>query len=313
MIVRRDVVKGLAAATGFGALMTSLPARADWRDSVKELRIGILGGENEADRIARFDPFRDLVSKHFGVPAKLFPASDYAGVMQAWSARQLEFGILSPSAYAGIWLDSDGNIEPAVLTKESDGSTGYYAVVYVRADSPYQSLDDLKGQSIAFADPNSASGYLVPRSEMREQGKDPESFFSRTGFAGGHEQGVIAVLQKQYDAGVTWSSGIGDVTKGYTRGALTAMVQKGMLDMSKLRIIWRSRKIPNGPFGMRKDLPADLKQEMRDFMMKLPVAFPEVYKAIERGNGAGYELATHEIYEPLIAMRRAEAKSRRAR
>ena len=77
------------------------------------------------------------------------------------------------------------------------------------------------------ADPNSASGYLIPRAEFRAQGIDPESgkYFGRTGFAGGHEQTVVAVLNHQYDGGVTWTSGVGDPAVGYSRGALRMMVE----------------------------------------------------------------------------------------
>ena len=45
---------------------------------------------------------------------------------------------------------------------DSEGLTGYHSVIAVKADSPYQSLDDLKGKTLAYADPNSTSGYLPP-------------------------------------------------------------------------------------------------------------------------------------------------------
>ena len=60
----------------------------------------------------------------------------------------------------------------------------------------------MKGHSLAWADPNSASGYLIPSASLKARGIDltDGAYFSRTGFAGGHEQGIIAVLNKQYDA-----------------------------------------------------------------------------------------------------------------
>ena len=62
-------------------------------------------------------------------------------------------------------------------------------------------------------------------------------YFGSTGFGGGHEQAVIAVLQGQYDAGVTWSSMMGDASEGYTRGNLRRMVDNGLLDMNDLNIV----------------------------------------------------------------------------
>lgn len=310
MITRRRFSLGLLAAP---LVLSACGESGDAGGALKEFRIGVLGGENEADRLARYDGFRALMQEKLGLPTKIFQASDYSGVMQAWSARQIEMAMLSPSAYAGIWLDTGGNIEPMVVTKEIDGSLGYVAVIYVRADSPYRTIDDLQGKAFAYADPNSASGYLVPRSELRAAGKDPESFFARTGFAGGHEQGIVAVLQGQYDAGVTWASGVGDVTQGYSRGTFRAMVEKNMLNMGDLRIVWTSRLIPNGPACIRKDLPAAFKQKVKEILLALPAEHPEIYRQTQRGEGAGFAELGHDFFEPLIAMRKEEAAQRRAR
>lgn len=180
--------------------------------------------------MGRFDAYRALLETTFGVPVRLFAAADYAGAMQAFGARQIEGAGLGASAYAGAWLDTNGGVEPLWVAREADGSISYVAVMVVRADSGITSLDQMRGRSLAWADANSTSGYLVPRSELRGAGMDINTFFSRTGFGGGHEQAVVAVLQRQYDAGVTWASGQGEVSEGFTRGNLRAMVQKGMLN-----------------------------------------------------------------------------------
>jgi phosphonate transport system substrate-binding protein len=322
MLTRRQIAALLAAAPLAPAFAQAPAAQAPamppagrrpWANEVREIRIGLLGGENEADRLARYGRYRDLIQAHFGVPARIFPAGDYAGVMQGFAARQLEMAGLGPLGYARIWLDTQGNIEPLVVALESDGSDSYVALMYVRADSGITSLDGMRGRSLAWADPNSTSGFLVPRSELREAGINVETYFSRTGFAGGHEQGVIAVLGRQFDGGVTWASGIGDESQGFTRGNLRAMVDKEMLRMSDIRIIWRSRPIPNGPIGVRRDLPESFRADMRAFHLALPAAHQDIYREIERGTGAGYAVRDHAFFEPIVAMARAEAAARRQR
>jgi phosphonate transport system substrate-binding protein len=319
MLTRR-LFAGALAATPFAAfaqLQQQHPmppaGRRPWADQVREIRIGLLGGENEADRLVRYGAYRDLLQSHFGVPVRIFPAGDYAGVMQGFAARQLELAGLGPVGYARIWLDTNGNIEPLVVALEADGASTYFSVMYVRADSGITSLEGMRGKSLAWADPNSTSGYLVPRSELREAGINIDTFFGRTGFAGGHEQATIAVLNRQYDGGVTWVSGIGEERQGYTRGNLRAMVDKEMLRMSDIRIIWRSRPIPNGPIGVRADLPQAFRDDMRAFHLALPTAHPRVYEQIERGSGAGYAVEGHALYQPIVDMVRAEAAARRTR
>lgn len=296
---------------------TTMPeaGRRPWADQVPQLRVGLLGGENEADRLGRFGAYRDLLERTFGVPVRLFPASDYAGVQQAFSAGQIEVASMGASGYAGVWLDTNGGVEPLVVAEENDGSIAYVAVMVVWADSGITNLEQMRGKSLAWADPNSTSGYLIPRFALRRAGIGVESgqYFSRTGFAGGHEQGVVAVLQRQYDGAVTWASGQGDVAQGYSRGNLRAMVDKGMLNMSDLRVIWTSDPIPNGPLTARSALPAAFKEDMKRFHLALPKAHPDIYRQVERGGGTGYREVNHQTFDLIVELRREEAAARRRR
>jgi phosphonate transport system substrate-binding protein len=290
------------------------PAQAqDWKDTVKEFRVGILGGENTQDRLKSYDGFQKLLEARLGVPVKLFPSADYAGVMQGIAAGQLEAAEFGASGFAGTWLDCHC-VEPVIVPQEKDGSTFYYSVMVTRKDSGITSIEEMRGHSLAFADPNSTSGYLIPSATLKTHGIDlaDGKYFSRTGFAGGHEQGVVAMLNKQYDACVTWTSGQGEKSEGYSRGNLRTMVDRGMLKMSDVNIIWQSGKIPNGPWAMRSALPASLKKDFSDFLMDLPKSHRDVYDAVEAGSGVGYVPATMELYQDIINLREAERRGNRS-
>jgi phosphonate transport system substrate-binding protein len=291
------------------------PGRRPWAEQVPVIRYGIMGGENEADRLGRFEAYRALLERTFQVPARLFPASDYAGVMQGLSARQLELAALGPSAYAGAWMDTDGGIEPLTITQQGDGSISYVSVMVVRADSGIATLEQMRGRSLAWADANSASGYLIPRFQLRRQGIGVEAgqFFGRTGFAGGHEQGVIAVLQRQYDGTMTHASTLGDPAQGFSRGNLRSMVDKGMLRMADVRIVWTSEPIMNGPLAVRSDLPAAFKRDVQTLQLALAKTHPDIARQIARGDTLGAVEARHEDYALFVEMRREEAAARRRR
>ncbi len=293
---------------------TELPV-ADFKDDGVEIwRIGILGGENEADRLREYTCLADHVEKQFGVDVELYPASDYAGVMQGLISDNLETAGLGSAGYAGIYLQDPDAVEPILTNEQVDGSRGYYSVMLVRSDSDIESIDDMEGRSLAFADPNSTSGYLVPNFELNDSGyatEGDDAFFSQTGFSGGHEQGVVAVLNGQYDAAVTWVSGVGELEKGYSRGNLRSMWDKGALDMNDIRIVWQSNLITNGPIVVRKDLPQEVKDAYKDLMLWISYNDRECYALIADGEANGYVPVTQEFYEPIINMRRATMEQRR--
>jgi phosphonate transport system substrate-binding protein len=297
-------------AMGATALTSTAAFAQDWREDVPVFRIGLLGGENESDRLREHDCQKAYLEERLGVPVELYPASDYAGVMQGLLAGQLEFAGLGSAGYAGIYLQDADAVEPLYTTMQVDGSLGYYSVMYTLAGSGLDSIEDMEGHSLAWADPNSTSGYLVPLAELTGMGIDPDAYFSETGFGGGHEQAVVAVLNGQYDAGVTWTSGVGDINQGYSRGNLRSMVDKGMLDMSEIQIIWQSNLITNGPRVIRSDLPQELKDLVMGAMMQLQVVDRECFDAINDGESMGYWPISHEFYEPIINMRRQAAGSR---
>jgi phosphonate transport system substrate-binding protein len=305
---RRDLTR---LALGL-ALVPELAFAQDWKSQVPVFRIGLLGGENTQDRLARYDGFQRLLQEKLDTPVKLFPAADYAGVMQGLAAGQLDATEFSPAAFAGTWLDCQC-VEPVVVPQEKDGSIFYVALMITRKDSEINSIDDMKGHSLAFTDPNSASGYLIPSATLRAKGIDltDGKYFSRTGFSGGHEQGVIAVLNRQYDACVVWSSGLGDAATGFSRGVPRSMVDKGMLKMADVNIIWRSGKVPNGPWTVRSALPPGLKQAFHDFMRDLPASHKDVYDAVEQGTGVGYQDATLDTYKDMIELRETERRANR--
>lgn len=294
----------------FFILVPSL-AFSEWREEVKELKIGLAGGENEADRLKNYECWRSYLEENLEIPVKFYPASDVAGIIHGLLGKTLDYASVGPSAYAAMYIDDPDSVEPIITIKETDGSNGYKSAMYVRKDSNIYSIEDMRGKSIAWSDPNTTSGYLVPSFELHQRGLVPSEFFSRTGFAGGHEQAIIAVLNGQYDAGATWVSGQGAVEEGYTRGVFRNMIKKGLLDMDKLRVIWLSKFIMNGPHVIRKDLPVEFKEELIKHNLDLQEKDEQCFKEITFGESQGFIKVSHKNYENIVEIRNFIRKQRR--
>jgi phosphonate transport system substrate-binding protein len=289
------LVLALAAGPAF--------AQADWRASFKELRFGITSAENEADTLVRFDAFASYMRAKLGVPVTVRRGSDYAAVVEALAARQVEFARMGPAAYARAVQLMGDDIQPLAKDMDLDGSVGYHSVVVVRADAPYRSLSDLKGKTLAFADPNSASGFVAPSYFMAKEGLVPSRHFGRTGFAGNHETGVLAVVANQYDAAATWWNNA-------ARSNITRMEEKKMIPGGAVRVVWTSPMIPNSPWVARK-LPDDLLEAYRAALLALPVDAPDVWKGLVDGKMLKPVAAERREYDDMVRMIEENQRSRR--
>ncbi|WP_113153974.1 phosphonate ABC transporter substrate-binding protein [Nitratireductor sp. OM-1] len=299
--------KALMGAVALTAIMVGGAQAED----LKEFRIGILGGENEADRLRNFSCIVDKLPEVLGVEkVALFPAADYDGVIQGLLGGTLDYAELGASGYAKVYLEDPEAVEPILTTVQTDGSTGYHSIMVARKDSGIATLEDMKGKKLGFADPDSTSGYLVPAVTLpKAVNASVEEFFGETGFGGGHENLVLEVVKGTFDAGTTWASGVGEFSDGYTSGNLHKMVEKGILDMDDLVELWKSPLIPNGPIVVRTSMDADMKNTFKTFMMELPEADPECFAAIQGGDYKGYTEVTPAFYEPIIDARRAKIGS----
>lgn len=292
-MIRLSLVAAVVAAIAAPALAEG------WKDDYKTLRFGILSGENEKDRIQRFTPFEQYLEKTLGVEVEIFTASAYDGVIQALAADQIEFAFLGSAAYAAAWSETQGGVEPLLSSLQKDGSTGYYSIIAVRCDSGLKSLADLKGKVLAFADPDSTSGYQVPYFNLIEREKiDPATYFAATPFSGSHENGVIGVVNGAFDAAATYISN--DIN-----GIPQRMVAKGMIRDGEVCWIWKSPEITSGPFTARGNLPDDLKRDMKAAVMATPEAAPEAFKQMtggEKSTQKGFIEVNHDRYQWIVDM-----------
>ena len=283
------------------AIMLATPALA-WEDDYQTINIGFLSGENEQDRLTRTAPLKAHLEATLGVKVEIFLAGSYDGVIQAIAADQIEFAFLGSSAYAAAYTATDGNVQPILTSQNKDGSTGYYSIVTVRCDSGYTSIDDLEGKTLAFADPDSTSGYAVPYYNLVQQGYDPTSFFSAAPFSGSHEAGVQGVVNGTFDAAATWQD-------TPLSGVWQRMEQKEMIEPGQVCVIWQSPEITSGPLTARNNLPAQMIEAVATAVEAFPAADPEgwnfytSFDPADENPTVGYVRVDHDRYQWIIDMR----------
>lgn len=286
--------------------LVALTATSAAAQEIKEFNIGILGGENAQDRMASTECLRVKMEAELGVPVKLFTPADYDGVIQGLLGGSLDYAWLGAAAYAKVYLTDPEAVDVMLTKQNTDGTTGYYSIGFAKADSGITSMDDAKGRTFAFADPNSTSGYLVPAAELTEKYGDLKSYFSEVKMSGGHEQTIVGVANGDFEAGVAWADGLGNWEDGYGSGAFRKAADAGLVDMSTLVEIWRSTLIPEGPLVVRKALPQDVKDKVYAMMDTMWETDPECAYNVAAGEAKDFVPVKHEDYLGILAARKLQ-------
>jgi len=91
----------------------------------------------------------------------------------------------------------------AVVLPVRNGSMTYFAALVARAGGP-ESLAEVRAARVAWVDPESSSGYLVPRLHLVASGRSLSSMFAHELMAGSHAAVLDAVESGRADVGATY-------------------------------------------------------------------------------------------------------------
>lgn len=176
------------------------------------------------------------------------PAS-FVAVVEALGTKRADVAAVNTFGYI---LANEKYGAEAKLTVIRHGSSTYKSQFLAKNGSGIDSLTDLAGKKVAFVDPASTSGYLLPLKLLKQKDIKPED----TVFAMRHDSVVSMIYQGQVDAGATFYS---PPAEGEIQDA-RRLVKTQYPDVEdKIKIVELTEPIPNDPIIFRKDLPEDIK------------------------------------------------------
>jgi phosphonate transport system substrate-binding protein len=235
----------------------------------KEVTFALLSTENASEITRRWSPILAQLEKDLGIKVKAATATDYRGTIEALKFKKAEIGHLGPKSYVEASNNNYANVEPVAQLQLANGSLGYRSCLIVHSDSDIFSPEDMTGKTLAFNDPNSTSGYLVPSAFfMMEMGVDPKKLFSKVTFSGSHEASILAVAAKKVEIA---STNLPD---------LQQLTRENKVPRGALRVIWVSKIIPNDPIVVRKDLPPSFKSAIQESLTTMRGRNTEAFKEI---------------------------------
>lgn len=171
-----------------------------------------------------------------------------------------------------------------------EGEPLYRSYLIVPADDETtDSIEDLQGEVFAFSDPDSNSGYLYRRYQLKRLGFDSEDFFRRTFFAHAHSNVVEAVAAGLADGGsvdsYVWE---------------TLRLHRPEL-VERTRVASRSPQFGHPPFVARRGLASETRAAVREALLGMSDT-ARGKELLDELNLDGFSREAPALYEPITAM-----------
>jgi len=272
-----------------------LPFAAQAADA-PEINFGVIATEGTQNLRSAWAPFLEDMQKAVGVKVNGFYPSDYAGVIEAMRFNKVQIAWYGNASAIQAVDRAEGEV--FVQKTYADGTKGYYSLLIVNKDSPFQSLDQLLKAppgtlNFGNGDPNSTSGFLIPSYyAWAKHGVDVRKFFKNV-LTSNHEANLLAVATKQVDVAT-------NNTEDFERFSKNQPARAAMI-----REIWRSPIIPADPIVWRRDLPDEQKAKLRAFFLTYGTDRPGADVAHERkvladlGNWGGFIASSNAQLLPV--------------
>ena len=212
--------------------------------------IGLIPEENIFNQMQRHKPLADYLSAKIRTKVRFTVLSRYGDVMDRFMSRKMDgafFGVFT-SVLAMEMIDAEPIVRPVNL----EGSSYVQSYIFVRKDSGIRHTKDMKGKRIAFVDRATVTGYLYALAYLRENGiNDPKAYFRDISFTGSHGSTIYTVLDGRADIGTVKSK------------IFQVLVAKDPSINDELAIIAKSREFPENTLFLRKDLPQNVRSQIK--------------------------------------------------
>jgi len=230
--------------------------------------------------------FAAELGKRLGLPIKVYMPTDYLGVVEALRNKTADMAFVHAAGYVFSNREAKAQI---VAVDVWHGKTSYTSRVFVRKDSNFKQLEDLRGKTIAFVDPGSTSGYVYPMVMLMKKGlvknRDPKTFFKEAMFTGTHEAALLALLNGSVDA-----------VASFDLAPQQYLADKERIE--KLTYVAETEPIPEAGMCVREGLDPGLVKKLHDALMAFNA--PEYRPVLKDFYGIdGFAPAKDSDYNPV--------------
>lgn len=288
----------LSAMVAFGSFAAGCGGNSQEAEK-KTFTIAYAPNESTTDSTdARSTLAKDL-GKVINMEVKEIQASDYTAIIEALRTGKADMAYMGALAVA-MGAERAGVTPIVMKAPNGDKAQAVYHSVFVTQNdnSEINSIKDFKGKTIAFVDPDSTSGNLVPTSEIMKAFPDLHltnekihtngEFFEAVSFSGKHQAGLQAVIKGDVDI-VPISDQI-----------MASEFKNGNADENSVKVVHSSAAIPAEAMVVSKTVNEDLKKTLTKFLVEYNNKdyFDKVIKKAD----ARFVECSMEDYQPIVEL-----------
>lgn len=288
----------LSAMVAFGSFAAGCGGNSQEAEK-KTFTIAYAPNESTTDSTdARSTLAKDL-GKVINMEVKEIQASDYTAIIEALRTGKADMAYMGALAVA-MGAERAGVTPIVMKAPNGDKAQAVYHSVFVtqKNNSEINSIKDFKGKTIAFVDPDSTSGNLVPTSEIMKAFPDLHltnekihtngEFFEAVSFSGKHQAGLQAVIKGDVDI-VPISDQI-----------MASEFKNGNADENAVKVVHSSAAIPAEAMVVSKTVNEDLKKTLTKFLVEYNNKdyFDKVIKKAD----ARFVECSMEDYQPIVEL-----------
>lgn len=228
------------------------------------IHVGTISEEAVAE-MRKFLPFAAYLAKELGSQGidqgKVVIAKNIPQMAAFMKQGKVDLFIDSPFPSLAVGRLSGSRF---LLRRWKKGIGEYHTVIFAKQDTNFNQLDDLKGKMIAFEEPFSSSGYMLPKMVLLQRGYKlaPKSDASEPVAAG-----EIGYLFSRADENTMMWVLMGKVAAGTMDNK--NYKEEARASLNSLKIIDKTFSIPRQIVSYRADLPTKLVDRIKEILMKM--------------------------------------------
>jgi phosphonate transport system substrate-binding protein len=253
-------------ASGFATIQSA--AATIEQQPPTTVTIAIQPTAQAADIQAQGQQLEQFLEERTGYDIQIYVPLSYSGVIEALRFGQADVALMSawPSYLAVNRANASlelAEVREVIINDTFTDATYYFSYWVTRPDSPANNLEELRETRVAFPNPLSTSGYVMPMYALinqsliqvePEQEVDPESFFSEVLFAGGYAQAWEALRNGLVDVSII----AGDVSEELYFEVL-----------NNTKVIHEQGPIPSHGVVFNNDIDPSVKENLKAALLEI--------------------------------------------